>query len=340
MIHHITLIVLGLLLIVGSCIVFTNAIEHLGKCCKLNDGAVGSILAAVGTALPETIVPLVAILGAYITGKNINAGEEIGIGAILGSPFLLSTLAMFITGLAILIFTGTKKRTAQINTDYSILTRDLRFFLISYTIAVLSSFVHIYIIKIIIAVGLLAYYLTYVIRTIKRCQGGDCEEELDELIFQKILKRYNMPIIWFQIILSILCLIYFSHIFVEQIKYFAEIFKINPLILSLILAPIATELPEMFNSVLWVNSSKDQLALGNITGALVFQSCIPASIGILLTPWDFGQESLINICLVYLSTILLYVTTQKNKQISIHTLILCGIFYILYIIYVLSKILN
>ena len=101
---HLILTILNLLLIVGCCVVFTNAVEHMGKAYKLNEGAVGSILAAVGTALPETIVPLVAIIGAYLVGSDIEAGKEIGIGAILGAPFLLSSLAMFVTGLAVIIF--------------------------------------------------------------------------------------------------------------------------------------------------------------------------------------------------------------------------------------------
>ncbi len=79
--------------IVLACVLFTNAIEHLGEKLNLSEGAVGSVLAAVGTALPETILPLVAIVGAYVTGSNIEAGQEIGIGAILGAPFMLGTLA-------------------------------------------------------------------------------------------------------------------------------------------------------------------------------------------------------------------------------------------------------
>ena len=90
-------ILIVLILIVLVCIVFTNAVEHLGEELNLSEGAVGSVLAAVGTALPETLIPLVAILGAYITQSDLQASEEIGIGAILGAPFLLGTLAFFVT---------------------------------------------------------------------------------------------------------------------------------------------------------------------------------------------------------------------------------------------------
>jgi cation:H+ antiporter len=54
-------IVFLLIGILVACQVFTNAIENLGEALNLNHEFTGSILAAVGTALPETILPLVAI---------------------------------------------------------------------------------------------------------------------------------------------------------------------------------------------------------------------------------------------------------------------------------------
>ena len=59
--------------------------------------------------------------------------------------------------------------------------------------------------------------------------------------------------------------------------------------------PFATELPETVNSVLWIREDKDMLAISNISGALVFQSCIPLSIAILLTSWKFDNLAILNI---------------------------------------------
>ena len=338
MLIHAILLIAMLFAIVGCCVVFTNAIEHLGKACNLNDGAVGSILAAIGTALPETIVPLVAIIGAYFAKTSITTGQEIGIGAILGSPFLLSTLAMFVTGAAALIFTATGARKALMNSDYQIVFRDLRVFIISYTVAITAGFVGSYLLKCFIAAGLLSYYLVYVFRTINRslCDAeGGCE--LEELYFQKIFKNYGLFLIILQILLSVGALIYFSHIFVQQITYFSHVFSLNPVILSLFLAPVATELPEMFNSVIWTKSSKDTLALGNITGAMVFQSCIPTSIGILLTPWVFNFDSIISIIFVFVSSIMLLAYLKVKKRVSAGILLACGAFYLLYALIILFK---
>ena len=340
-IFHGFLTVLNLFLIVGCCVVFTNAVEHLGKIYNLNEGAVGSILAAVGTALPETIVPLVAIIGAYFAHTDVNVGKEIGIGAILGAPFLLSTLAMFVTGLAVVIFWKLGKRERKMNANYVVMFRDLKFFFFSYTLAIAAGFIPFKPLKYLCAAALFAYYLLYVFRTLNcsHSQGTD-GAELEELLFEKIFRKYNTFLVWLQVIVSIAALICFAHMFVGQIRYFAQLFSINPLVLSLILAPIATELPEKFNSVLWVSQKKDTLALGNITGAMVFQSCIPTAIGILLTPWVFGTESVINIILVYLSTVILFINLYRDKAFSAHILVTCGLFYLIYLVYIMFDILK
>src|SRR3712207_2830191 len=95
-------LVLSAAAIVVAAAPFTNAIEILGERLNLGAGAVGSVLAAVGTALPETMIPVVAIVASLFTGAS--AAGEIGVGAILGAPFLLATLAMFVSGIAVLSY--------------------------------------------------------------------------------------------------------------------------------------------------------------------------------------------------------------------------------------------
>ena len=64
--------------------------------------------------------------------------------------------------------------------------------------------------------------------------------------------------------------------------------------LSLVLAPLATELPEKANSFFWVKDGKDSLALGNITGAMVFQSTIPIAVGLAFTDWDLDRYAVVS----------------------------------------------
>ncbi|MDD3149250.1 MAG: hypothetical protein PHV68_00295 [Candidatus Gastranaerophilales bacterium] len=334
--------VLGILgLIVLSCVVFTNAIEHLGEELNLSEGAVGSVLAAVGTALPETIVPLVAILGAYITGSNIETGQEIGVGAILGAPFLLGTLAFFVTGLAVIFYKNMGKRSLEMPVNTSIMFRDLHYFALAYTIAVASSFIPSITIKHVIAVLLIFMYGLYVFKTIRdeaKTPHSDVED-LDILYLTKFINvsgKFHLAAILLQVLISLLGIIFLAHLFVGQLKFFSALLSINPLILSLIITPIATELPEKFNSVIWIKARKDTLAIGNITGAMVFQSCIPTAVGLALTPWVLTTSALINVAIVYCSVSVVYFNIVKNKGVLCPSALMYGgLFYLIYLIYVI-----
>lgn len=330
-------ILLGL--IVLACVIFTNAIEHLGEQLNLSEGAVGSILAAVGTALPETIVPIVAIAGAYLFNGDIESSGEIGIGAILGAPFLLGTAAFFITGLAVYIYTYKGKRTLLMPVNTSVMKRDMKYFMLGYLVAITASFIQIFIIKVLIALILLGLYSYYVYMTIKDSSKSDVsEEELPSLYLARFF-GFSLPIIIIQVVISILAIIVLAHFFVENLNHISCKIHISPLILSLIITPIATELPEKFNSVIWIRAQKDTLALGNITGAMVFQSCLPPIIGILFTPWVLDSNGYISIILVYISVILVYLNLHFNKNVlKPWILLISGIFYLLYIIYLVAMV--
>jgi cation:H+ antiporter len=95
-------LVLSAVAIVVAAALFTNAVEVIGNRQDLDKGSIGSVLAAVGTALPETMIPIVAVVAIIFTGST--AAGEVGVGAILGAPFLLATLAMFVVGVSALGF--------------------------------------------------------------------------------------------------------------------------------------------------------------------------------------------------------------------------------------------
>src|SRR3712207_7415809 len=128
-------LILSLAAILGAAVIFTNAVEILGDRLGLGHGAVGSILAAVGTALPETMIPIVAILGAVIVGSGGAAAGEIGVGAILGAPFLLATLALFIVGLATIGYKQRRSSGSEIVVNRQVTIPDMAFFLVCFTLA-------------------------------------------------------------------------------------------------------------------------------------------------------------------------------------------------------------
>ena len=121
------MLVVGLIVILVGCDIFTNSIEWLGKKLDLNEGLLGSIFAAVGTALPETLIPIVAVIIGLASGGDNSHANDVGLGAIIGAPFMLATVAMIVTGIAIYIFKAQKRRDLTMHVNSRILSRDIPF---------------------------------------------------------------------------------------------------------------------------------------------------------------------------------------------------------------------
>jgi len=179
------LFILSFVIILLGCEFFTNAVEWLGKRYNLSEGAVGSVLAAVGTAMPETLIPLIAII--FVGGQ---AGEDIGVGAILGAPFMLATLAMFVCGLALFLF-AKRRGTRTLHINGKLIRRDLRFFLLCYSLAVVAAFMppDMQAIRWIIGFVLIPIYIYYTYVTVKKREGACETGDLKCLHFQNYADR-------------------------------------------------------------------------------------------------------------------------------------------------------
>ena len=354
----IVLLVGSLAVILVAAELFTNGIEWFGHKLNLAEGAVGSVLAAVATAMPETLIPVIAILGPVIVGQTASeASQAVGVGAILGAPFMLSTLAMFVTGIAIVYFARRGRRGTPMRINTRILGRDVAFFIVGYGIAIGTAFLPAEVgwLKWVAAAALFILYAVYV-----RLHFTDDAEESDgEALNRLHLARVRglsgpptieidafpgahsvtgheprMALIVGQVLLALGLIVVGAQVFVGAVEHLSTVIGLDPTILALIIAPIATELPEKFNSVLWVRNGKDTLAMGNITGAMVFQSCIPTVLGLLFTTWAFTPESLIHFAsagVAFVSTILIFGGMILRGRLTAWALLIGGPLYLVYI---------
>ena len=317
-------LVASLLGILIAAHLFTNAIEWAGKRLNLGDGTVGSVLAAVGTAMPETMIPLVAILVSSAKGSN-----EVGVGAILGAPFMLSTLAFLVTGASVYIWAALGRRKMLMNIDRHAVGRDLRFFLLSYSLVVLTGLIHVRALHIAVGVAVVLIYVFYL--RLVFSDKGIMNGHVAPLYFSRRTPVPGFLPIALQTAVSLAMIIMGAHFFVKATIGVATIMGISPILLSLIIAPIATELPEKANSVIWTRNSKDTLAMGNITGAMVFQSTFPVMIGLMFTSWDLDGISLVSATIALLSGVINYAILRVRGRISPLQLVLSGILYVVFI---------
>ena len=331
MLVHLLILALSFVVILAGSEMFTNGIEWIGHRLKIAEAAVGSLLAAVGTALPETLIPAMALLTG---GHDHTSRSAVGVGAIVGAPLMLSTLAFFVMGVAAIGFRKRRGRVA-LRIHRQDVRRDLTFFvplflalaligLASFGLAARQTVVLI----------LLSTYGLYSVMLLRLKR--DPEASLDhglyfELLFRGNSSRPRLGVTLFQVVAGLLAITIGATWFVDQIVLFASHAGLNPGLLSLILSPLATELPEKYNSVVWIRQSKDHLALANITGAMVFQSCVPTALGLAFSPWHLSPAELLACAIGIGSAILLYINV-RDDEIGTPTLMIGGGGYVVFIV--------
>jgi cation:H+ antiporter len=339
----------SLIVILAAAELFTNGVEWIGEGFGLSDGAVGSVLAAVGTALPETLLPIVAILlghGSKATGK------EIGTGAILGAPFMLSTLAMFVLAVAVLIFARDGRRTTELMGNRQVLLQDLGYFLAMYSLALVAGLFHHQWVHWVLAGVLMIGYGVYVWRHFstpgEKAEEEEAEGSIAPLYAERLRARLSgrpagavadpsTTASLVQTLVALVGIIGGARLFVVGIDQLADTFHVPPLALALLLAPFATELPEKFNSVIWSRRGKDTLALGNLTGAMVFQSSFPVTVGLLLTPWKLTGDALVAAAVALVAGSVLWLTLLIRGRLTAHLLLAQGVFYAVFVAYVIAR---
>ncbi len=321
----------GIIIILGGCELFANGVECFGERSGLSHATVGSLLAAVGTALPETIVPVLAL----VFGKGGN-GEGIAVGAILGAPFMLSTLAMFLLGVTVVIhWMGKRRPRASMKINVKALKFELKYFISVMLVVLFVSLRGSETLKHASAVGLLLIYAAFFYYSLKH--EAEAGEQYTEHFHLGSLLGCPRTLRWILIQTAggLFFIVTGAYLFVDYLTASSVKSGVSPLVLSLLITPVATELPEKFNSITWTLKNKDTIGLANITGAMVFQSTIPVSIGMLFTRWRLGYREIQNVLSAIVMAGIILATVSVKKELPGWLLLFGGFFYALYIANVL-----
>ena len=308
---HVILLLACAVVIYLACEWFVNAVEWLGVRMNVGPVAVGTILAAAGTALPESVVTLVAV----VFGSR-HSGADIGVGAALGGPLVVGTVAYGVTGAMLLLRhrrrargrlasalvpaatpPGTAdepseppaadQRSAALDgTDTRRLARDQVWFLAIFVVKVALGLVA-FAVKPWLGVLFLAAYAVYFWREMREEGGAGGGEQLEPLKLQPgRAVPATLPVV-VQTLVTLALIFAGSQLFVAQLEWAGPALGLPAAVVALLLSPVATELPEIMNAVIWVRQGKTQLALANISGAMMIQATVPSALGIFFTPWVF-----------------------------------------------------
>ncbi|MFE4368045.1 sodium:calcium antiporter [Streptomyces sp. NPDC056835] len=325
-----------------ACEWFVNAVEWLGQRLKVGKMAVGTILAAFGTALPESVVTLVAVTtGATEEAKNI------GVGAAMGGPLALATVAYGVTGTMLLLKRRRERLLVLADTgmppggpdsgealgdekDMKRLAKDQQWFLPIFLVKVSLGLVA-FAFKPALGLLFFAAYAVYFWREIRSSRADEDTEE-EELEPLKLQPKKASPDTWAVVAqtLATLGVIFLAaHYFVAQLDVIGPMLGLSATVTALLLSPIATELPEIMNAVIWVRQGKIKLALANISGSMMIQATVPSGIGLLFTKWHF-DGALLWSGIITMAAIAYLLATMRAHRLTPARLAVAAGFYIVF----------
>lgn len=334
---YLTTLFLMIIVILVASELFTNALEHLGEKLNISEGVTGSLFAAVGTALPETMIPLLAL---FAGTSNMQVNEEIGVGAILGAPLMLSTLSTCLMALSVFRRRGASGHIRPERTGF---IRDINFFLFAFVLAAAAMYIpqEARYIRGALSITLVLTYFFYILLTLRASahlvKDGHATEAENKMYIVRLGLPTNMLTILLQLAIGLGLLVYGAEGFISGVEGVANLLGISSLLLSLLIIPIATELPEKVNSILWIRRGKDTLAFGNITGAMVFQGTLLPAIGIMLTPWQPRIEVLSGVLITLMAAgWMRFHSRSHGKGLPVWALVANGGLYLIFLLITLN----
>jgi cation:H+ antiporter len=311
-----------------ACEFFVNGVEWLGRKLGVGETATGTILAAFGTALPESAVTFVAV----VFGRD-SAQKDIGVGAALGGPMVLATISYAVVGFAMMWSHRRLGRTTHvIECDSKRLRRDQAWFLCIFIGKVaLGLFVFNY--KPWLGALFLLAYAVYLLGELRGAQVLS-EEVLEPL---KLHPQNDPGLLWplLQTSLALIAIAIASKVFVGQLESIGIWAGLSPQLVALLLSPVATELPETMNALIWVRQGKERLALANISGAMMIQATVPTALGLFFTSWVFSRELIVSGIITMAAVAVLLGLFSKNAVSARSLMPLAGLYAVFVAIIVL-----
>ena len=234
----ILILILGLaILVVGAEILIRGSVSF-GKKLNISLFAIGVVIVAAGTSLPELASSINAVL---------NNHSDLALGAVVGSNIANLILVMAATTIIVPItnITNNQINQAWINIALGICLIIMSYFYFNYLFGIIS----------LIALTLIMYF------QIKK--GSILVDDIDK-------NEYSIFISLILIIFGIIFLIYGSDLFVNSAINLAKKLQVSEAVIGLSLIAFGTSLPELVIGIMSALKRKVDFALGNILGSNIY----------------------------------------------------------------------
>lgn len=291
-------------------LLFTNAIERASDVMGWGHSFAGSIISPLFTSFPELMVFIISV---FILGGA--SGQEIGVGTIVGEPFMASVFAIPMLFITIAASKKTDKKKAYIDVDRGLYV-PFAFMSLLFPVLIVPAFFNLYFERASLAIFLVGAYLLYIFLMTKSRKNEqlDKEEGAESIYFSKFMGEKKA--ILAQSVASLLILLPSSSVLVSAVDSLSAVTGRNAFALAIIIVPIATLLPEMIASLIWAYRGKYTLSIGALIGEEVMYASIYPGISLLIIPWVSGTFltfSIICSSIVSLGILLSILTGKIHK---------------------------
>ena len=277
------LAIIGLgLLVLGAEIVIRGSISF-GKKINISLFAIGVVIVAGGTSLPELASSINAVLNNY---------SDLALGAVVGSNIANLVLVMAATTIIFPIVNINKNQINQawINIFLGIVLIFMTFFYFNYIFGIVAI--------------LTLIYLMY----IQMKKGEIDNTEIDK-------NDYSTIISLILIVLGIIFLVFGSDLLVSSAIEIAKKYNVSEAVIGLSLIAFGTSLPELVVGILSAIKKKVDFALGNILGSNIYNVLgvlgISSLFGNFTLPEIFLKQDLL-IMIAITAIVLIFMISMKK----------------------------
>ena len=318
----------ALVLLVLAADAFTNGVEWVGVLYGLTRSAAGAVVAAIGSSLPETVVAAVA----FFILRDPDS-QAVGIGAVIGAPFMLATAVFGLIGITAMV--RRMRRGDVLSARMPPVAVGLGLFALTMTIVLAASHAPTTAVRSIASAAVIGVYFAYLIYHL-RVKSVAREERPPPLRFSPRTRPPSIGAVLFQFLVAAAVTAIAAYWFVTSVVRVSAAIGISPLLVSIVLSPIASELPEALNVSLWMRRGLDELAVGNVLGAMMFQTSIASAMAMLATPWRLDMHAYAAAGAALVAVFVVLAAMGLIRRLGARALAACGLLYVAYLAFAIS----
>ena len=297
MVVSIILLIIGFIILIKGADVFVDGASSLARNFKLPSILIGLTIVAFGTSAPELAVSIQSI---------IKGSGDIVLGNVIGSNILNILLIIGVSAMfhSLTVKNNTVKKelpiTLLLSTLFIVLLNDSLFGLGENSFSRQDGII------LLLFFTIFLYYLLTIMKNNKETEKNE-EEPI----------KFTIPKSIFFIILGMLGIIFGSDFVVNGASNIAATLGISEKMIALTIVALGTSLPELVTSVTATKKGEYDIAIGNVVGSNIFNICTVVGLPVTL----FGginhiNFNLIDLAVLFLSVLLLFIFSFKDKTIT------------------------